>query len=247
VLSDVPRAAAAAVLARTSALAAGGGAAAAEAGAGSGVPLVVYGLLQHEAKLSVLNFGLKKAAGYGESIRNKEQLLLVTGVRRCGGGAGCPLVWPAQCCRCFSAPDITPTHTFAPTPYPHTQTCARAPPQLPGAPTAVGRRPGRRQAQDGPLCAAWAQPGGQRVRAHQLPAAAAARVQGEDAGLAAASRHRVSAWCRRSPCRELIAQQQSRQPDACNAPVRAARSMCRAAATRCWRPVARCARWTPTA
>jgi pre-rRNA-processing protein TSR1 len=61
--------------------------AAAAAAAGSGgcsaaVPLVVFGLLQHEAKLSVLNFGLKKVQGYSESIRNKEELLFVTGVRR---------------------------------------------------------------------------------------------------------------------------------------------------------------------
>jgi pre-rRNA-processing protein TSR1 len=79
VLADVPAAAAAAILQRTAAAtAAGSGCAPAAA-----VPLVVFGLLQHEAKLSVLNFGLKKVAGYQETLRNKEELLLVTGVRRC--------------------------------------------------------------------------------------------------------------------------------------------------------------------
>lgn len=45
------------------------------------VPLTVYGLLQHEAKLSVVNFSMKKAASYTETIRNKEELLLVCGLR----------------------------------------------------------------------------------------------------------------------------------------------------------------------
>jgi pre-rRNA-processing protein TSR1 len=94
VLANVPAAAAHAVLQRSAAAAAAvdedgmfDAAAAAAAAAGSGgcsaaVPLVVFGLLQHEAKLSVLNFGLKKVGGYSESIRNKEELLFVTGVRR---------------------------------------------------------------------------------------------------------------------------------------------------------------------
>lgn len=89
VLANVPAAAAAAVLQRTAAAATAGDDAddvmldaAAAAGGGAGLPLVVFGLLQHEGKLSVLNFGLKKAAGYSESIRNKEELLFVTGVRR---------------------------------------------------------------------------------------------------------------------------------------------------------------------
>jgi len=95
VLADVPAAAAAALLQRTAAAAATAATPAAndvmaddDAAAGGGVglcaavPLVVFGLLQHEAKLSVLNFGLKKVQGFAESIRNKEELLLVTGVRR---------------------------------------------------------------------------------------------------------------------------------------------------------------------
>ena len=39
------------------------------------------GLLQHEAKLSVLNFGVKKVAGFAEPIANKQQLLFVCGFR----------------------------------------------------------------------------------------------------------------------------------------------------------------------
>ena len=42
------------------------------------------GLLQHEAKLTVLNFGVKKVAGYAQPLPSKAELLLVTGVRcRC--------------------------------------------------------------------------------------------------------------------------------------------------------------------
>lgn len=88
-LANVPAAAAHAVIARTAAASAAAAAAAddtmsdaAAAACGAAVPLVVFGLLQHEAKLSVLNFGLKKVQGYTESMRNKEELLLVTGVRR---------------------------------------------------------------------------------------------------------------------------------------------------------------------
>lgn len=42
---------------------------------------MVIGLLQHEAKLSVLNFGLKKAVSYEAPIANKQELLFVTGLR----------------------------------------------------------------------------------------------------------------------------------------------------------------------
>ena len=49
--------------------------------AGEAPPLVVTGLLQHEAKLSVLNFALKKAATYDAPIANKQELLFVTGLR----------------------------------------------------------------------------------------------------------------------------------------------------------------------
>ncbi|KAF8061341.1 tsr1 [Scenedesmus sp. PABB004] len=44
-------------------------------------PLTVHGLLQHEAKLSVVNFSLKKAPGYADAVASKEELLLVTGLR----------------------------------------------------------------------------------------------------------------------------------------------------------------------
>ncbi|KAK9814203.1 hypothetical protein WJX72_002201 [[Myrmecia] bisecta] len=48
---------------------------------GEAVPLMVYGLLQHESKLSVVNFAIKKAVAYTEPIPNKEELLFMTGVR----------------------------------------------------------------------------------------------------------------------------------------------------------------------
>ncbi|GLI68047.1 hypothetical protein VaNZ11_012370 [Volvox africanus] len=51
------------------------------AAAGSVVPLTVFGLLQHEAKLSVVNFALRKATGYTAPVANKEELLFVTGLR----------------------------------------------------------------------------------------------------------------------------------------------------------------------
>jgi pre-rRNA-processing protein TSR1 len=98
VLADVPAAAAATVLERTAAAAAAAAASSAAAAGDDGmsldlatgvtsaagcsaVPLTVYGLLQHEAKLSVVNFSMKKAASYAETIRSKEELLLVCGLR----------------------------------------------------------------------------------------------------------------------------------------------------------------------
>ena len=45
------------------------------------MPLVATGLLQNEAKLSVLNFSVKKAAGYEQPVANKDELLFVSGVR----------------------------------------------------------------------------------------------------------------------------------------------------------------------
>ncbi|KAG2501525.1 hypothetical protein HYH03_000032 [Edaphochlamys debaryana] len=56
-------------------------AAVAAAAAGQAVPLTVFGLMQHEAKLSVVNFAMRKAAGYSAPVANKERLLLVTGLR----------------------------------------------------------------------------------------------------------------------------------------------------------------------
>ena len=43
--------------------------------------LSTWGLLQHEIKMSVLNFSVKKEAGVDEPIANKEELLFVTGTR----------------------------------------------------------------------------------------------------------------------------------------------------------------------
>ena len=44
-------------------------------------PLVAHGLLQHETKLSVLNFAVKKDAHFSETLQNKTELLFVTGLR----------------------------------------------------------------------------------------------------------------------------------------------------------------------
>lgn len=44
-------------------------------------PLVAHGLLQHETKLSVLNFAIKKDANFSETLKNKTELLFVTGLR----------------------------------------------------------------------------------------------------------------------------------------------------------------------
>lgn len=44
-------------------------------------PLVAHGLLQHETKLSVLNFTVKKDANFSETLQNKTELLFVTGLR----------------------------------------------------------------------------------------------------------------------------------------------------------------------
>lgn len=48
---------------------------------GEATPLVVFGLLQHETRLSVLNFAVKKVSDYQEPIANKQRLLLATGFR----------------------------------------------------------------------------------------------------------------------------------------------------------------------
>ena len=48
---------------------------------GAAPPLVCMGLLQHECKLSVVNFGLRKASGFADPLPNKEPLLFVTGLR----------------------------------------------------------------------------------------------------------------------------------------------------------------------
>jgi hypothetical protein len=48
---------------------------------GEVAPLAVFGLLQHETKLSVVNFSVRKAAALEEPLPNKTELLLVTGLR----------------------------------------------------------------------------------------------------------------------------------------------------------------------
>ena len=69
-IADVPAEAAAAVTARVDA-----------SQRGDTPPLVATGLLQHETKLSIVNFALCKAASYTEPIANKQPLLFVAGFR----------------------------------------------------------------------------------------------------------------------------------------------------------------------
>eukprot|EP00873_Tetraselmis_striata_P008944 jgi/Tetstr1/429208/TSEL_019160.t1 len=44
-------------------------------------PLVAVGLMQHECKLTVVHFLVKKAKGYTDPLANKEELIFCTGVR----------------------------------------------------------------------------------------------------------------------------------------------------------------------
>lgn len=69
-LSAVPHTVAAAVLQRV-----------AEAVEGGRPPLVASGLMQHECKLTVVHFLVKKAKGYEQPIANKEELVFCTGLR----------------------------------------------------------------------------------------------------------------------------------------------------------------------
>ncbi len=69
-LAAVPAGAAARVAGRVAA-----------AARGLAPPLAAWGLLQHEAKLSVLHFSLRRAPGAPEPVASKDRLLLVTGVR----------------------------------------------------------------------------------------------------------------------------------------------------------------------
>lgn len=50
-------------------------------------PVAAFGLLQHETRLSVLNFSVKKAVGFEQPLPNKALLLFVSGhrsvLRRC--------------------------------------------------------------------------------------------------------------------------------------------------------------------
>ena len=49
---------------------------------GKVAPVLAFGLLQHESRLSVLNFALKKASSFKEPLANKSPLLFVTGFRQ---------------------------------------------------------------------------------------------------------------------------------------------------------------------
>ena len=51
---------------------------------GKALPLSVFGLLQHETKLSVVNFSVRKALAFEGALPNKAELLLMTGVRCTG-------------------------------------------------------------------------------------------------------------------------------------------------------------------
>lgn len=42
---------------------------------------MAFGLLAHEAKLSVVHYSVRKATSYSQPLANKEELLLVTGLR----------------------------------------------------------------------------------------------------------------------------------------------------------------------
>ena len=48
---------------------------------GKALPLSVFGLLQHETKLSVVNFSVRKASSFEDPVPNKAELLLLTGIR----------------------------------------------------------------------------------------------------------------------------------------------------------------------
>jgi pre-rRNA-processing protein TSR1 len=86
VLRAVPAAAAATVLARVTASAAGGWQLLDDGSGGvnsntAAPPLTVHGLLQHEGKLSVLNFSMRSVQGYDAPLSSSEPLLFVTGLR----------------------------------------------------------------------------------------------------------------------------------------------------------------------
>lgn len=89
----VPADAAAAVIQRVNASlsqpqqdAAMGGSSSSGSSAASLPPLVAFGLMMHEGKLSVLHTGIRKAATFQAPIANKEELLFVTGERTLGRG-----------------------------------------------------------------------------------------------------------------------------------------------------------------
>ena len=63
---------------------------------GEGMPLLLHGLLQHETKLSVLNFSIRKASSHTGSIPNKAELLFCSGLR-------CIATLPPTAARDFAA------------------------------------------------------------------------------------------------------------------------------------------------
>ena len=50
-------------------------------GAATAPPVVAFGLMQHETKISVLNFSVHKASSYADPIANKESLIFYDGIR----------------------------------------------------------------------------------------------------------------------------------------------------------------------
>lgn len=48
---------------------------------GKALPYAAFGLLQHETRLSVLNFAIKKAASFTDPLQNKASLLFAAGFR----------------------------------------------------------------------------------------------------------------------------------------------------------------------
>lgn len=53
-----------------------------------GMPVVIFGLLQHEHKMSVLNFLLKRSPEYRPPIKSKDRLIFHVGIRRY---SACPI------------------------------------------------------------------------------------------------------------------------------------------------------------
>ena len=46
------------------------------------MPVVIFGLLKHEQKISVLNFVIKKNFSYTKPVKSKERLIFHVGYRR---------------------------------------------------------------------------------------------------------------------------------------------------------------------
>ena len=58
--------------------------------------MTAFGLLAHETQLSVLHFGVRKAAGLSEPLPNKAPLLLCSGLR-CAALRPAALHWQDGC------------------------------------------------------------------------------------------------------------------------------------------------------